>query len=143
MRCVTVKGGRLHLMRSAGITELGGPGQALDLPDPAGPEPDGVLIEVRAAGVANWDDIVRTGGWDVGASPPMALGVEASGVVRAVGSAVSRFRPGDEVLTHAVPLRQGTWAQLFLAPEEQVARKPPGLSFDVAGVLPVPALTAA
>src|ERR671922_104073 len=53
------------------------------------------------------------------------------------------FRAGDEVLTYAVPLRQGTWAQLFIAPEEQVSHKPPGMSFESAGVFPVPALTAA
>lgn len=130
-------------MRGAGITGFGGRVRTLDLPDPAGPEPDGVLIEVCAAGVANWDDIVRTGGWDVGASPPMALGVEASGVVRSAGTSVSRFRAGDEVLTHAVPLRQGTWAQLFMAPEDQISRKPADMSFEVAAVFSVPALTAA
>ena len=129
-------------MRGAGITERGGQVQELDLPDPVG-GPESVLIEVYAAGVANWDDIVRTGGWEVGATPPMALGVEASGIVRSVGSAVSRFRPGNEVLTHAVPLKQGTWAQLFLAPEAQVSHKPAGMSFEVAAVFPVPALTAA
>ena len=136
------KGG-VDLVRGAGITELGGPVRALDVPDPADPESDGVLIEVYAAGVANWDDIVRAGGWDVGASPPMALGVEASGVVRAVGSDVSRFRAGDEVLTHAVPLRQGTWAELFMAPEDQVSRKPAEMSFEAAAAFPVPALAAA
>jgi NADPH:quinone reductase-like Zn-dependent oxidoreductase len=130
-------------VRGAGVAELGGPVRALDLPAPADPGPDGVLIEVHAAGVANWDEIVRTGGWDVGASPPMALGVEASGVVRSVGSAVSRFLAGDEVLTHAVPLRQGTWAELFMAAEDHVSRKPAAMSFEVAGVFPVPALTAA
>jgi NADPH:quinone reductase-like Zn-dependent oxidoreductase len=131
-------------VRAAGITESGGPVRPLDVPEPAGPGPDDVVIEVRAAGVANWDEIIRTGGWNVGASPPMALGVEASGVVRAVGSKVSRFRPGDEVLTHAVPLRQGgAWAELFAAPENQVAHKPVGMSFEAAGVFPVPALTAA
>jgi hypothetical protein len=26
---------------------------------------DEVLLEVRAAGVGNWDEFVRTGGWDV------------------------------------------------------------------------------
>jgi hypothetical protein len=35
---------------------------------------DDVLLAVRAAGVGNWDEFVRTGGWDVGAKPPMALG---------------------------------------------------------------------
>src|SRR5262249_16656618 len=119
------------------------PVRTLDLPDPADPAPDGVLIEVRAAGVANWDDVVRTGGWDVGASPPMALGVEASGIVRSIGSAVSRLRPGDHVLTHVLPVSEGTWAELLGAPEDQVARKPAGMSFEEAAVFPVPALTAA
>jgi NADPH:quinone reductase-like Zn-dependent oxidoreductase len=130
-------------MRGAGITEFGGPVRELELPDPPAPGADGVLIEVFAAGVANWDDFVRAGAWDVGASPPMALGVEAAGVVRSAGTAVVRLRPGDEVLTHAVPLRQGTWAQLFTAPEDQVSRKPADMSFEEAAVLPVPALTAA
>jgi len=129
-------------VRGAGITEFGGPVRALDVPEPSSPEPDGVIIEVFAAGVANWDDIVRTGGWDVGASPPMALGVEAAGVVRAVGSAVSSFRAGDEVLTHAVPLRQGTWAQLLIAPVDQVSHKPSDMSFETGGAFPVPALAA-
>jgi NADPH:quinone reductase-like Zn-dependent oxidoreductase len=47
-----------------------------------------VPLEVRAAGVGNWDEFVCTGGWDVGAKPPMALGVEAAGTVLAVGHAV-------------------------------------------------------
>jgi NADPH:quinone reductase-like Zn-dependent oxidoreductase len=130
-------------VRGAGITDFGGPVRTLDLPDPAASGPDDVLFEVHAAGVGNWDDVVRTGGWDVGASPPMALGVEASGVVRSVGPAVSRFQPGDEVLTHAVPLRQGSWAELFVAQENQISQKPKAMSFEVAAALSVPLLTAA
>jgi len=42
-------------MRGAGIVEFGGPVEILDLPEPAGLEPDGILIEVYASGVANWD----------------------------------------------------------------------------------------
>lgn len=130
-------------MKGAGIKELRGYIQLLDLPEPGLLRADEVAIEVKAAGVANWDDVVRTGGWDVGIQPPMALGVEASGAVRAVGSDVVRFRPGDEVLTHAVPLRrQGAWAQGFVAPEGMVAAKPTGMSWEVAGAFPVPALTA-
>jgi hypothetical protein len=34
----------------------------IELPDPRPLADDEVLIEVRAAGVANWDEIVRTGG---------------------------------------------------------------------------------
>jgi NADPH:quinone reductase-like Zn-dependent oxidoreductase len=40
---------------------------------------DEALIAVRATGVANWNEIVRQGEWDVGIAPPMALGVEAAG----------------------------------------------------------------
>ena len=105
---------------------------------------DEVLIEVRAAGVGNWDEIARTGGWDVGRRPPMALGVEAAGVVRAVGRMVTDWAPGDEVMTHPLPLRdQGTWAPMLIAPAALLARKPAGVPWEVAAVFPVPALTAA
>ena len=61
----------------------------IDLPGPRPLDGDEVLIQVMAAGVGNWDGIVRTGGWDVGGRPPMALGVEAAGVVAEVGSMVT------------------------------------------------------
>jgi NADPH:quinone reductase-like Zn-dependent oxidoreductase len=50
---------------------------------------DEILIDVRAAGVGNWDEFVRTGGWDTGTRPPMALGVEAAGIVASAGSSVA------------------------------------------------------
>jgi NADPH:quinone reductase-like Zn-dependent oxidoreductase len=53
------------------------------------------VLEVRAAVVGNWDEFVRTGGWNVGAKPPMALGVEAAGRVLAVGQAAGRNRLHD------------------------------------------------
>ena len=130
-------------MRGAGIQAYGGAVQLLDLPATEISDPRQLLLAVHAAGVANWDDFVRTGRWDVGATPPMALGVEAAGVVRAVGAAVARFRVGDEVLTHSVPLPQGAWAELLVVPEDHAARQPAGMSVPVAGLLPVPALTAA
>ena len=130
-------------MRGAGILAYGGAVQLLELPAPEISDPQQLLIRVHAAGVGNWEDIVRTGGWDVGGVPPMALGVEAAGVVRAVGAAVSRFRVGDQVLTHAVPLQhQGAWAEMLVVPEGQAAHKPAAMSFPVAGLFPVPALTA-
>jgi NADPH:quinone reductase-like Zn-dependent oxidoreductase len=133
----------LQDMRGAGIQAYGGAVQLLELPATEISDPRQLLIAVHAAGVANWDDFVRTGRWDVGATPPMALGVEAAGVVRAVGAAVARFRVGDEVLTHSVPLPQGAWAELLAVPEDHAARQPAGMSVPVAGLLPVPVLTAA
>src|SRR5919199_6771000 len=131
-------------MLAAGVEELAAAVETIDLPDPRPPAGDEVLIEARAAGVANWDELVRTGQWDVGRTPPMALGVAAAGVIAAVGEAVGNWKEGDEVLTHPLPLRgQGTWAPSLIAPAALLARKPDAVSWDVAAAFPVPALTAA
>jgi NADPH:quinone reductase-like Zn-dependent oxidoreductase len=131
-------------MRVAGIRHVGGDVELIEVPGPRPLAEDEVLIQVKAAGVGNWDEFVRTGGWDVGRRPPMALGVEAAGVVAAVGSMVTNWAPGDDVMTHPLPLRdQGTWAPTLIAPAALLARKPPGVSWENAAVFPVPALTAA
>jgi NADPH:quinone reductase-like Zn-dependent oxidoreductase len=129
-------------MQAAGIEAFGGDVHLLELPAPT-PAPDEVLIMVRATGVGNWDEIVRVGDWQVGRRPPLALGVEAAGVVIAAGDDVSSFASGDEVLTHPVPLRhQGTWAEQLVAPATLVARKPAAVPWETAAAFPVPALTA-
>jgi NADPH:quinone reductase-like Zn-dependent oxidoreductase len=130
-------------MRGAGIDAFGGQVRMLELEAPGSPAPDEVVISVHTAGVGNWDEFVRVGDWDVGRQPPLALGVEAAGVVAAVGEEVTSLTPGDEVLTHPVPLRhQGAWAQWLLAPAALVARKPAVVGWEAAAALPVPALTA-
>jgi NADPH:quinone reductase-like Zn-dependent oxidoreductase len=130
-------------VEAAGIDAFGGEVHLLELAAPRPPAPDEVLIAVRAAGVGNWDEFVRLGDWDVGRRPPLALGVEAAGVVEAVGEEVTTFAAGDEVLTHPLPLRdQGTWAARLLAPAALVARKPASVPWETAAAFPVPALTA-
>ncbi len=130
-------------MQVAGIRTVGARVERIEVGEPRPLAADEVLLEVMAAGVANWDEIVRTGGWDVGVSPPMALGVEAAGTVMAVGSAVSEWAPGDAVMTHPVPLRdQGTWAPRLIAPAGLLAPQPAGVSWEAAAAFPVPALTA-
>jgi NADPH:quinone reductase-like Zn-dependent oxidoreductase len=130
-------------MQVAGIRRVGARVEMIEVGEPRPLADDEVLVGVEAAGVANWDEFVRTGGWDVGASPPMALGVEAAGTVLAAGRAVSDWAPGDAVMTHPVPLRdQGTWAPRLIAPAGLLARKPRGASWEAAAAFPVPALTA-
>ena len=130
-------------MQVAGIRRIGAQVEMIEVGEPRPLAGDEVLLEVTAAGVANWDEFVRTGGWDVGARPPMALGVEAAGTVLAVGHAVGDWAPGDEVMTHPVPLRdQGTWAPQLIAPAALLARKPPSATWEAAAAFPVPALTA-
>jgi len=126
-------------MRAAGVDRIGGGIRLLELPDPPPPQAGEVLLEVRACGVGNWDDIIRTGGWDTGTQPPMALGVEAAGVIVAVGAGVGGFRPGDQVTTHSLPA--GAWAGKFIAAADHVAPIPAGVPMTVAAALPVPALT--
>ena len=133
----------LHLMQAAGIDAFGGEVRMLELAAPPPPAPDEVVIAVHAAGVGNWDEIVRVGNWDVGRRPPLALGVEAAGVVAAIGDQVTSVSRGDEVLTHPLPLRhQGAWAEWLLAPAALVARKPATIRWEAAAAFPVPALTA-
>ena len=130
-------------MRAAGVRRFGGSVEVLELPGPPGLRTDEVLIEVRASGVGNWDEFVRTGDWDLGVRPPMALGVEAAGLVAAVGDRVAGVTAGDRVTAHSVPLReQGAWAERYVAAAGHVAVLPPEIPFDAAAALPVPALTA-
>lgn len=130
-------------MRAAGIRAYSDPVGPLDLPGPGDLAADEVLIEVRACGAGNWDEIARNGGWDLGRRPPMALGVEAAGIVAGAGGAVRGLAAGDRVMTHSLPLRdQGAWAEWLVAAAADVAVMPESVPFEVAAALPVPALTA-
>jgi NADPH:quinone reductase-like Zn-dependent oxidoreductase len=130
-------------LRAAGIEAFGGEVTLLELPEPPPLQADEVLIEVRAAGVANWDEFVRSGSWDVGRAPPMALGVAAAGEVIAIGAGVAWPAIGAAVMTHPLPLRsQGCWAERLVAPAPLVAEKPDNVAWAEAGAFPVPALTA-
>jgi NADPH:quinone reductase-like Zn-dependent oxidoreductase len=131
-------------VRAAGIAAFGDAVRLFELPEPPPLGQDQILIEVNAAGVANWDEFVRTGDWDVGREPPLALGVEAAGTVMSVGSGVDWPAPGDAVMTHPLPLAdQGCLAERLVAPAALVAPKPKNASWAEAGAFPVPALTAA
>ena len=112
-------------LRAAGIEAFGDDVALLELPEPPPLEAGQVLIEVKAAGVANWEEFVRTGGWDVGRVPPLALGVEAAGEVVGVGPEVEWPAAGAAVMTHPLPLPyQGCWAERLVAPARLVAEKP-------------------
>jgi NADPH:quinone reductase-like Zn-dependent oxidoreductase len=130
-------------LRAAGIEGFGGEVALLELPERPALQAGEVLIRVRAAGVGHWDEIVRTGGWDVGRLPPLVLGVEAAGVVVKVGPGVEWPTIGARVMTHPLPLPyQGCWAEWLVAPARLVAEKPDNASWAEAAAFPVPALTA-
>ena len=53
-------------MRVAGIRALGESVQIFEVDEPAAPAAGEVLIEVVAAGIGNWDELVRIGSWQIG-----------------------------------------------------------------------------
>src|SRR5260370_29772583 len=126
-------------MRVAGITPRGEPVEILEVEEPEPPAADEVLIDVAAAGIGNWDELVRIGSWQIGGPAPMALGTEAAGTVAAAGSGVTELRAGDEGMTHPLPLpRHGTWAGRVLAPAATVAAQPPEASWAAWRAFPHP-----
>src|SRR4051794_41968703 len=112
-------------MLVAGIRRTGDDVGIIDVPGPRPLAGDEVLVQVRAAGVGNWDEFVRTGGWDVGRRPPTALGVEAAGLVTAGGGVVTDWGSGGEGMGHPLPFRdQGKRGPGLIAPSSSLAPEP-------------------
>lgn len=112
----------------------------VELPRPA-PGPRDLLVAVKAVSVNPVDTKVRRR-----AAPPegevKVLGWDAAGVVEAVRSDVSLFRPGDEVFYAGSIARPGTNAEYHLVDERIVGRKPRSLTFAQAAALPLTSITA-
>jgi NADPH:quinone reductase-like Zn-dependent oxidoreductase len=124
---------------SADVLEL----RNIDKPVPGDDE---VLVRVRAAGVDRgvWHlmtglpYLLRVAGYGLRAPRSRVRGREVAGVVEAVGRAVTRFRPGDEVMG----VSEGSFAEYACAREGKLARKPANLSFEQAAAVPVSGSTA-
>lgn len=112
----------------------------IQLPEPT-PGPRDLLVEVRAISVNPVDTKVRQRA-EPAAGEYKVLGWDAAGVVRAVGSEVSLFRPGDEVFYAGDLTRPGSNAELQLVDERIVGAKPATLDFAQAAALPLTSITA-
>ncbi|WP_308493742.1 NADP-dependent oxidoreductase [Microbacterium terrisoli] len=108
--------------------------------------PGSVLIEVRAAGVNPVDWKAMAGGLDplIDAQFPVVPGWDVAGVVTALGADTPEFAVGDEVLGYARKdvLGAGTFAERVAVSARAVTRKPPSLSWEQAGALPLAGGTA-
>src|SRR5262249_38721929 len=100
------------------------------------------LVRVVAAGVAPWDAIIREGKSKVSPPPPLTLGSDLSGVVEAVGAAVSQFKVGDDVYGVTNPQFVAAHAEFASASASMVALKPQTLTNLQAASIPVVAVTA-
>jgi len=132
------------------IAEEYGPTEVLQIADVEVPRPgpNGVLVQVHATSVNPVDWKLRKGLlralWDFWF--PVIWGTDCSGVVVEVGSAVTSFKPGDQVygFKHGVVGRtyRGTYAENVVVPESALAMKPASLSHEQAAAVPLVALTA-
>lgn len=132
-------------MQAVRIHDYGGP-EVLRLESAPRPQPeaDDVLVRIHASGVNPVDWKIREGHMReaLGHQLPLTLGWDFSGVVEAVGSAVTDLAPGDAV--HARPdiHRQGTYAEYVIARASEVAAKPAILNHVEAAAVPLAGLTA-
>lgn len=114
--------------------------QDIQLADPT-PGPHDLLVEVRAISVNPVDTKIRLGVKPESGAAKV-LGWDATGIVKAVGSEVSLFQPGDRVFYAGAIDRAGANSELHLVDERIVGHMPSSLSFAEAAALPLTAITA-
>lgn len=109
------------------------------------PKDHQVLVRVHAASAnpLDWHHmrgtpfLVRLGDGFLKPKDPK-LGADVAGVVEAIGSNVTEFKPGDEVFG----VCSGSFGEYAVAAESKLALKPANLSFEAAAAVPVAAFTA-
>jgi len=101
-----------------------------------------VLVRVRAAGINPGEAGIREGRmherWP--ATFPSGQGSDLAGVIVQVGGAVERFGVDDQVIGFTD--QRASHAELVLVQAERLVRRPPGVSWEVAGGLPIAGTTA-
>ncbi|NWL77565.1 zinc-binding alcohol dehydrogenase family protein [Pseudomonas taiwanensis] len=114
--------------------------QDILLPEPQ-PGPRDLLVEVRAISVNPVDTKVRRNA-PPEAGQPKVLGWDVAGVVKAVGSDVTLFQPGDRVFYAGDLTRPGGNAEVHRVDERIVGHMPESLDFAQAAALPLTSITA-
>jgi NADPH:quinone reductase-like Zn-dependent oxidoreductase len=103
-----------------------------------------VQIRVKALGLNRAEALLRKGTYIETATFPSGLGLEAAGIVEAIGEGVSGFSPG-EVVSIVPPVSMVRWpayGELVTFPAEFVVKHPPELGFDAAAAVWMQYLTA-
>ena len=101
------------------------------------PGPGEIRIRHHACGV-NFIDVYHRNG--LYALPlPLTLGMEAAGVVEAVGDGVSHLRPGDRAAYASQP--PGAYSEVRVMPAKCVVKLPDAISFEDAAAMMLKGLT--
>jgi NADPH2:quinone reductase len=103
------------------------------------PGPQELRIRHTAVGVNFIDVYFRTGLYPAGPAP-FALGMEAAGVVEAVGPDTASFKVGDRVAYASGPL--GSYAEARLMPASRVVPLPPNIDDETAAGMMLKGMTA-
>lgn len=103
-----------------------------------------VLIQSKATAINPLDWKLREGHltsmfqWEF----PIVLGWDLSGVVVAVGSAVTEWHVGDEVFARPATSNRGTYAEYVAVDDNLIAPKPANVTFEEAAAVPLAGETA-
>ena len=120
------------------IEEFGGPERLMiDDRDVGDPGPGQLRIRHHAAGLNFIDTYQRTGLYPL--ELPHALGMEAAGVVEAVGDGVTHLEVGDRVAYAANP--PGAYSEARVMPASQVCPLPDGIGFNEAAAVMLKGMT--
>ena len=130
-----------HTMQAVRFHDYGGPEVLVfeQAPRPH-PQADQVLIRVLAAGVNPADNSMRAGFFKEFMPLPMPWipGLEAAGIVEAVGEDVTAFQKGNAVFGFVT----GGYAEYAVGLASELQRKPAHLTFEEAASVPMGSLTA-
>jgi NADPH:quinone reductase-like Zn-dependent oxidoreductase len=114
----------------------------VDVPRPVRGE---VQIRVKALGLNRAEALLRKGSYvETPDTFPSGLGLEAAGLVEAVGDGVQDFAPGDAVSIMPPPsmIRWPAYGELVTFPAELVVKHPPSLGWEAAAAVWMQYLTA-
>lgn len=123
------------------VHAFGGP-EVLQLEsyEPPAPGSGEVRVRHRAIGLNFIDIYFRTGLYPPPEGLPFTPGLEASGVVEAVGEGVTEFRPGQRVAYGTGPL--GAYTDLRTMPADRLVAIPDEISDEVAAAMMLKGMTA-
>lgn len=103
----------------------------------AEPAPHEARVKQSACGLNFIDVYFRTGAYPQ--VLPAGLGMEAAGVVEAVGAQVTHLKPGDRVVYAARP--PGAYAQVRNVPASSLVKLPDAIGFETAAAMMLQGLT--
>ncbi|HET9577013.1 MAG TPA: quinone oxidoreductase [Usitatibacter sp.] len=101
------------------------------------PGPGEARVQHKAVGLNYIDTYHRTGLYPM--PLPSGIGLEAAGVVEAVGAGVTEFKPGDRVAYCNGPL--GAYSEAKNHPADRLVKLPEGISFEQAASMMLQGLT--